>query len=630
MTLPAPTPKVMFGLIQDMDAALPDSDDEEADQLHTDVDVEPIPSRNGAASQPRTLDQQLSFEAEMAKYKVLLVQRERDVTEIRVEKEEISEAYIRLQENYDSVKEQSARFEDQLKKMNSAQNGFDQLSLKDLDSKVAQQEDTIARYEAQITDQQSSESDLRRKLDKLSLQAEDFQKLQDDFQIQKVQLEQQTKKANAGEKYKQKIQASQAIERERDALRQQLEEARPRLRAYDDCRRNNVRLEKENHEIGSTLSRSERDNNELRETKQTVLIENSRLQRDTKSLREALAQSQDRIADLEEKAGGSEIHSSPTVVDGGLESELAETSKYEAQLQVAHNLILWIRLLTSHRKLRIAEVEKQNQQLTSHVNEKDSALTALQRQLDNAQDTCADQNAVASRLRNEISRLQLDIAQVRAGHPIKGSVSPAATVPDFAHIVKSTETFTKMREQLKAEQKLRADLEEELSTAQRNVEVANSDRMSSFERHCMLSDLNIDLLEVELAGKPKLDIVEEVKNRQSVATVQLENEVKSLEKRYNRLEQEFHQYSEENNQAQHKSHEDSTQTSQDNIQTMATKMEEFYASPLKNGREQLAKAQQVEKNLSFTMQAHSSQQLPPSKLSFMSRQTKRLRGWLFG
>ena len=664
MTLPAPTPRVMFSMIQDMDPALPESDEED-DPIHSDFDLDQTSSRNGSTSPLPTLDQQLSFEAEMAKYKYRAVQVEREIADVKAEKEEIAEAYIRLQESYDAVKKQSADHEDQLKKINAAQNGVDQLSVKDLEAKVAQQEDTIARYEAQITDHESINLEMRRKLDKLNATAENFQKIQDDFQIQKVQLEQQTKKANAGEKYKQKVQASLVIEKERDALRQQLEESRANLKSYDDLRRRNARLEKENHEIGTTLSRSERDNNELRETKQTVLVENSRLQRDSKSLREALAQSQERVADLEESGGGSEIHSSPTVVDGGLENELLETSKHEDQLQVANVLLWWIRGLTFRRKLRISELEKHNQKLRNEANEKDSTSTTLQQQLNLAQDLSADQNTVMLRLRNEISSLQCDITKVREGHPIEGSVSSAVPVIELAHKAQSTETFMKMRERLKEEERKATALTEELTTARQNAEIANSDRMSSYERHCLLSELNIDLLEGELASKPKLDIVEEVRKQHSVALLQLQSEHAALKKSYDRLKQDYDcqargskPTSQQTNGSPNpfvdgdskgaaalrsdttlrdliaqslkptaESIQDSSHSYEQSIGNLTNKLEEIYARPLEAGREQLVKAQQVDSNLFSSL---PSEQLPRRATSVISQQTRRLRCLFWG
>lgn len=536
MTLPAPTPKEMFAIIQEIDPSIPESDDEEISDSD-DLYLHQTSLRNQSHSPQNNLRDQLSFEAEVARYKVRLSQRDREVADLKAEKEELGEAYLRMQEGYQAVKKQCAEQEDQLKKFASTHSDIEHTSLKDLEAKIAQHEDTIARYESQLGDHQSSEADLRRRLDKLSSVAESYQKIQDDFQIQKHELEQQTKRANAGDKYKQKVQANQAIERERDSLHRQLEDARPKLKAYDETRRDNARLEKENHEIGSTLSRSERDNNELRETKQTVLIENSRLHRDSKSLREALAQCQDKLADYEERFGGSEIHSSPTIVDGGLESELVETSKQEEQMQVANTLLWWIHGLTVSRKLRIAELEKQNSQLTSDASDKDMKMTMLQRQLDNVHDLLADQSAKELRLRQELSDYQSSIAKAREGHPIEGSVSHVYETLNLADEGRSTEIVKRLREQLKAEQKRSTDLEEKLSLARHDVETANNERTSSFERHEELSRSYIDNLEAEILAKPKFDVIEEEKKQISRALMRLQGEYDALKSKYNHLQQ---------------------------------------------------------------------------------------------
>lgn len=528
----------MFAIIQEIDPSIPESDDEEISD-GDDLDLHQRSLRNQSHSPQNNLRDQLSFEAEIARYKVRLSQRDREVADLKAEKEELGEAYLRMQEGYQAVKKQSAEHEDQLKKFASTHSDIEHKSLKDLEAKIAQHEDTIARYESQLSDHQSNEAELRRRLDKLSSVAESYQKIQDDFQIQKHELEQQTKRANAGDKYKQKVQANQAIERERDSLYRQLEDARPKLKAYDETRRDNARLEKENHEIGSTLSRSERDNNELRETKQTVLIENSRLHRDSKSLREALAQCQDKLADYDERFGGSDIHSSPTIVDGGLESELVETSKQEEQMQVANTLLWWIHGLTVSRKLRIAELEKQNSQLTSDASEKDMKMTMLQRQLDNVHDLLADQSAKELRLRQELSDYQSSIAKAREGHPIEGSVSHIYETLNLADEGRSTEIVKRLREQLKAEQKRSTDVEEKLSLARHDVETANNERTSSFERHEELSRSYIDNLEAEILAKPKFDVIEEEKKQISRALIRLQGEYDALKSEYKHHQQRY-------------------------------------------------------------------------------------------
>lgn len=623
--LPLPTQEAMAAVIQEIDAAQFHSGDEDTDGPDYDLNNS---HHSVTFSSARGLDRELALEEHIARVKAQLERRNGEVQDMKSEKAEISKQYLVLQEKYDAVSTLSAEHEDELKRLNLIHNESKQLSVRDLEMKISYQEETIGRHEAQIAEHQSNEAELERKYRKLRDADEKLQNLQDTLDEQKVKLEEQTRRANQADNYKRKVQASQSVEKERDSFRQQLDEARSKLQSFEDVRRDNSKLQQENHEIGQTLSRSERDNTELRDTKQAYLAEIDRLHREAKVMREALAQGQERIADLED-AGGSDIHSSPTIVDGGLESELAETSKHEEQMQVACTVLSWTRVLMSDRRNRVLDLEKQLRQMISDASEQNTKFAALKHQLDDAQERSINQYKDFQETRQVISSLESSLAEVRAGHPIEGSVSPSRKTFDVAHGLESTETFKKMRQQLKNEQGKRVELEEKLSAAQRDVNAATNDRTSAFERHCMMTDLNIDLLfEGELCDKPKLQVVEEVKKQHTVALMQLQSEHDALRSRYKLLQGQYDKQSEERNQAWQESHEavvanaqlvtktkaesQSLQEIKDLIQQAridksaeSTKDRndlfhrnvDAFAEKIEEGRERVAKAQQVDRQL---------------------------------
>ena len=553
--LPSPTPLILQALFEEIDPGRPPSEDGDAPDT-SDLDSGRESSKGSAFSSPtRIRDRELLLEEKLALVNAQLTRREAEVEDLKVDKEELSVAYLRLQDNYEAVKQSSAENEDRLKKLTSVHNEREQLSIRDLEAKISLQEETIGRQESQIAELQTNEAEFQRRASKLSDVEEKFQKLQDEFHIQKVNLDEQTRRANAGDKYKQKVQATQGIERERDALRNQIDELRPRAQAYDEVRRENSKLKQENHEIGQTLSHSERSNNEFREMKQAYIAEIERFHRETKGLREALAQGQERIADLEDRSGGSEVHSSPTIVDGGLESELAETSKHEQQMQVARTVLFWSRVLTIDRKSRIVELEKQNRQLTDDSDEKETTIKTIQRQLENVQALSVDQDKLLQDKTQEITNLQSSLAEVRQGHPIEGSVTLSPGFSCFSHNVNSTETFKRTREQLKIEQKKNVELEKSLSAAQKEVEAANDERTSSFDRHCLISELNIDLLQGALIDKPKLEIIEAVKKQSSMALMLLQSEHEALQLLHKGVQDENDRLKDDRKDAWYEAHE---------------------------------------------------------------------------
>ena len=351
---------------------------------------------------------------------------------------------------------------------------------------------------------------------------------------------------------------------------------------------------------------------------------------------------------MEERHGGTERHLS---ADDGLDSELAEALNHEHQMQVASTALLWTRVLMSSRKIRVTELEKQVRQLTSDASDKETKLALLQGQLDSAQEDSADQYKQVLQSRHEMSVLQSSLTEVRQGQPIEGSVSAVPLVDLVAYDVKSTDSFKRMREQVKAQQKQIVLLEEKLSSAQKGLEVAESDRMSSFENHCMLTDLTIDLFKGELVDKPKLQVVEEVRKQNSLAMRQLQGEHDDLRKRHNRLIDMFVDLTEERNDAWRESHEHLI--AKGNIEAEAdakgqalqeltelvrqaapsasighTKDIEIYASKIDQGRERLAKAQKVctevvpsdvaFETLSLSQQSSSPRSPSPSRLSSLN------------
>lgn len=638
--LPDPTPRVVLRLWQEMTDS---AEDEEVDR-NSDIGSGRRSSNSGSTFSPaRSIDRELLLEQHLAELKSQLDRCQAEVIDLKEAKEETDDAYNRLQESYDAVRRESLETEVQLKKFTAMHNGRQQRSVKELESKISQQEEVIGRQETQIEEHRSKEVEMQRKIKKLDAADDRLQNLQDDFDVQKVELEQQKKKANAGEKYKQKIQASQNVEKERDSLRKELNEARSRLEEAGNLRKGNAKLQQENREISQTLSRSERDNTELRETKQAYHNEINRLHHDSKSLRDALARSQDTITDLEEKHSVTERHSS---VDDGLDSELAEALNHERQMQVASTVLLWTRVLMTSRKIRVTELEKQVRQLTSDASDKDTRLAVLQGQLDSAQVDSADQYKQVFQTRQEISVLQSSLTEIRQGHPVEGSVSVVPLVDLVAYDVKSAETFKRMREEVKTQQKQIAHLEEKLSAAQKSLEVAESDRMSYFESHCMLTDLTIDLFKGELVDKPKLQVVEEVRKQNSLAMRQLQSEHDALRKRYNRLQDMFVDLTEERNEAWRDSHE--LLIAKGNIETetdaksqtleeltdlvrQATMLEsishskgiEIYASKIEESRERLAKAQKVCKEVVPSAVAFEIVSLPQQPSSAHSPSSSR-------
>ena len=329
MTLPPSTQEIVGGFMQevaDLGSDLDATDNEEDEPA-----PEPTTPR-GAPPGDFRMDQILQLEQQYAKIMSQLERRNQEFRDLEAEMEAVSKSLERSQEKNEALNQQITERDEQLKKARWMMSDREQSSMKELETKISQQEESLSSKDNQMSRHQSDIAELQREKRRLLVSDEKLQKLQDEFDVMKAELERQTRKANTADKYVQKLQASQSVEKERDSLRQELDDARNQLGTLNKLRQENAALSKANDEASRTLSQIEQEHEELRMTKKQIRIDNDSLVRQVDALNERFAQDQETIAELRDRGGGSDAMSSPTVVNGGLEGELHETSKNEDQM----------------------------------------------------------------------------------------------------------------------------------------------------------------------------------------------------------------------------------------------------------------------------------------------------------
>ncbi|KAL9098683.1 MAG: hypothetical protein Q9163_005697 [Psora crenata] len=534
--LPEPTQQVVGTIMQEMvdwDHGPSLEIDEEA-LHHTHYGSSPE-GRISLNPDPRA--EVLQLEEQYAKIMSQFEKRNMEYADLETEFQAVSDSLSRAQETnvsvheapasniadflQDALKAQVIERDDQLRKQRLMKSDREQSSARDLESKISQQEEVIASHEAQLAASESHVAELQRENNKLCASTEALQKLQDEFDVMKLELEKQTRKANTADKYVQKLQASQNIEKERDFFRQELDGARNAVGATEKIRKENIALQKSNDEASRALSQIEQENEELRMTKKQLRVNYDSLAQQVAALNERFAQDQEIIAELRDRQGGSLVPASPTVANTGLEGELLESSMHETRMQACRIILWWIRVLTHARKTRLAELEKRDQQLSSDTSEKDAKLLALKRQLDNAHNVTTELHTQLQKSREEYITLQTSLTQVQQGHPIEGYVRSNPDGLRYAHNCQSTEVFKRMREHVKTADARQAKLEDELSALREQLEAAHNDRMSSSDNHYLLSNLNIDLLieSIEsVVGNDKPDQVDKSKSQNLAET----------------------------------------------------------------------------------------------------------------
>lgn len=174
--------------------------------------------------------------------------------------------------------------------------------------------------------------------------SEKFQKLQDLYDEVKNERDSLAKKANTIDRYKQKIEANQGLEKEVRDLRSQLEDVRQQAPLLETLKSQTTGQEMTIEKYRRTLANVEQDYSEIQTKMRQVELDNSSLM-----LRVQASQDQQAvIADLQRKLDELQAGDPPT--NGTLESELASVNitdsvttspkiKHDSHSE-AHNIML--------------------------------------------------------------------------------------------------------------------------------------------------------------------------------------------------------------------------------------------------------------------------------------------------
>ena len=184
--------------------------------------------------------------------------------------ESVHERHAQLQEKHDSVQRELEETQERLLNLRS---GADSVAGRE-ESKAQQQENVIAALESKNASAQEQVENLRRQNETLRIKNENAQKLQDDYDEIKIERDQLLRRANAAEKYKQKLQQSQDWEKHNAVLQAQIEELKKQLRQSDSKHFTTAELEREIDEYKRMLPRIEQDRHDLSEMKKQLEYDN--------------------------------------------------------------------------------------------------------------------------------------------------------------------------------------------------------------------------------------------------------------------------------------------------------------------------------------------------------------------
>ncbi|KAI9041524.1 putative microtubule binding protein HOOK3 [Aspergillus affinis] len=300
---------------------------EEAENGQHEPDDTADDTKEESTKREHPVDLELQFEERVGK---VLAENDRlthEKKELEKALEDLHNRLARLQENNDTLQTRLASTEDRLGNLKSGKGdlGF---NAKALESRARQQEDIIASQETRLSAAQDENDSLRMTVESLRVKNERYQRLQDDYDVLKTERDQLARKANAAEKYRSKLQASQDFEKENQALKAQIKDIQQQLKDSDAQQRWNSEREVELEEYRRVLPRIEQECGDVQSMKKQLEFNNHALKERLDSAEEQRERDDSLISELRERIRELEgPPGSPSITPG------SETPKLQGTLQ---------------------------------------------------------------------------------------------------------------------------------------------------------------------------------------------------------------------------------------------------------------------------------------------------------
>ncbi|KIX99163.1 uncharacterized protein Z520_04739 [Fonsecaea multimorphosa CBS 102226] len=257
--------------------------------------------------------------------------------ELQKQLDESYSRYEKLQERFDQAQDDLKESNDRLAAILA---GKSDISTRPLDSK---HDTLIATLENRVLEAESEVEELRKNNEVLKIKAEKAQKLQDDYDEMKIDRDRLARKANTAEKYRQKLEASQDLEKDNTNLRAKVTELQNQLKQSDFAQANSSDLHREIDEYRRLLPSIEQERYELNEMKKRLEFDYHALEARYHDTVEQLSRQNHALEDLQSRLRDYEEgitpapreEKPPDPVNTDFEKEEAEFAESEARLAAA-------------------------------------------------------------------------------------------------------------------------------------------------------------------------------------------------------------------------------------------------------------------------------------------------------
>ena len=353
-------------------------------------------------------------------------------------------------------------------------------------------------------------------VEKLRESSNKAQKLQDQLDVVKAERDGFAKKANAAEKYKQKIQAGQDLQKENKELREELSEVRDLYQGAERARQQVPGLQKAVEDYKRVLEKVEQEHYELQQMKKQLEFDNKALAKRWDEANDQHTRDQDSIADLSDKLrtlGGSPPATPAARENGGLESELTGFGEKEQRLRT-----------------RLSEQGKENERLRSAEGELQAELCSLQQTLSDLREGSEDRETQHLAACEKILILQSSLAAVQQGQSIHEYVNSFLLLYPTAYQKHSTESYRDLLNKLDEQQQSRVKLESQTEGLMEELEISRRDCKTIKVPYHRSVEQHTDYLSVSLMDTDKRTFLSEVKQSQNAELMNLRDKHKALKK----------------------------------------------------------------------------------------------------
>jgi chromosome segregation ATPase len=277
------------------------------------------------------VDQDLESEERIGR---VLADNHRIAAEKKEVERQLDDAYARYEKLQDSLDRTQEELKEASDRLTAVLAGRAESGSKDI-----RNETIIATLEGRASAAEAEVKDLRKSNELLKIKVEKTQKLQDDYDEIKIERDRLSRKANAADKYKQKLEASADLEKENLSLRDKVGELQMQIRQSDTRSMSTSDLEREIDEYKRLLPSIEQERYELNEMKKRLEFDYHTLEA---RYHDASEQLQQRDQEVEELRGQLRDYGDGMVpsnhreeVSKDLEQEEAEFAESEARLTAA-------------------------------------------------------------------------------------------------------------------------------------------------------------------------------------------------------------------------------------------------------------------------------------------------------